>query len=180
MRGQHIACQWNGQSSLNVEAAHRLPVEWIDDTPCPQLMQRPYIRLRPLAYVTCTMPHDIIGAPPEREAKAYTVRSGHVSALDPCLALIKAWVFFAPESRDPAVSGPDPTQRGPEPILGVRYAPMEVLDLTRRSGPHIQGSDIFPWGPDSLLIPWSTSFSLATWRSRSRPRGGVERCLPHD
>jgi hypothetical protein len=23
---------------------------------------------------------------------------------------------------------------------------MEVLDLTRRSGPHIQGSDTFPWG----------------------------------
>jgi hypothetical protein len=37
----------------------------------------------------------------------------------PRLALIKAWVFFVPESRDPAVSGPDPTQRGPEPILGV-------------------------------------------------------------
>jgi hypothetical protein len=44
------------------------------------------------------------------------------------------------------VSGPDPTQRGPEPILGVRLAPMEVLDLTRRSSLYIQGSGAFPWG----------------------------------
>jgi hypothetical protein len=92
------------------------------------------------------MPRGSIGAPPERGAEAYTVWSGHVSAPDPCLALIKAWVFFAPESRDPTVSGPNPTQRDPEPILGVRFAPMEVLDLTRRFGPHIQGSDTFPWG----------------------------------
>jgi hypothetical protein len=69
-----------------------------------------------------------------------------VSALDPHLALIKAWVFFVPESRDPAVSGPDPTQRGPEPILGVRFAPVEVLDLARRSGLYTQGSGTFPWG----------------------------------
>jgi hypothetical protein len=52
----------------------------------------------PLAYVTCTMPRGSIGAPTEREAEAYTVWSGHVSAPDPRLALIKAWVFFVPES----------------------------------------------------------------------------------
>jgi hypothetical protein len=74
------------------------------------------------------------------------VWSGHVSAPDPRLALIKAWAFIVPESRDPAMSGPDPTQRGPKPILGVRSAPVEVLDLTRRSGLYIQGSDTFPWG----------------------------------
>jgi hypothetical protein len=44
------------------------------------------------------------------------------------------------------VSGPDPTQRGPKPILGVRFAPVEVLDLTRKSDLYIQGSDTFPWG----------------------------------
>jgi hypothetical protein len=64
--------------------------------------------------------------------------------------LIKAWVFSVPESRDPAVSCPDPTQRGPDTILGVRSAPVEVLDLTRWPGLYIQGSDTFPWGPDSL------------------------------
>jgi hypothetical protein len=72
--------------------------------------------------------------------------SRHVSAPDPRLALIKAWVFSVPESRDPAVSGQDPTQRGPEPILGVRFVPVEVLDLTRRPGLYIQGSGTFPWG----------------------------------
>jgi hypothetical protein len=70
----------------------------------------------------------------------------HVSAPDPRLALVKAWVFFVPESRDPAVSGPDPTQRGPERILGVRFAAVGVPDLSRRSGLHIQGSSTFPWG----------------------------------
>jgi hypothetical protein len=44
------------------------------------------------------------------------------------------------------VSGPDPTQRGPEPIPGVRLAPVEVLDLTWRSSLYIQGSGAFPWG----------------------------------
>jgi hypothetical protein len=111
------------------------------------------------------------------------IRSGHVSALDPCLVLIKAWVFFAPESRDPA------TQRGPEPILGVRYAPVEVLDLTRRSDPYIKGSGTFPWGSrltvDTLeyiifsghvAVPepstwwgralFTTQLEIATWVSR--------------
>jgi hypothetical protein len=44
------------------------------------------------------------------------------------------------------VSGPDPTLRGPGPVPGVRFAPVEVLDLARRSGPHTQGSDTFSWG----------------------------------
>jgi hypothetical protein len=138
--------------------------------------QRPYVRFRPLAYVTCTMPRGCIGAPPERGAEAYTVRSGHVSAPDPRLALIKAWVLSVPESRDPAVSGLDPTLRGPEPILGVQFAPVEALDLTRRPVLYIQGSGTFPWGLNSLFIPCSISPSLATWRPRSHPRGGVGCC----
>jgi hypothetical protein len=71
------------------------------------------------------------------------VWSGHVSAPDPRLALIKPWVFFVPESQDPAEGGPDPTQRGPGPVLGVRPVPAEVLDPARRSGPDMQGSDTF-------------------------------------
>jgi hypothetical protein len=31
----HITCQWSGQGSFNVEAAHRLPVEWTGGTPYP-------------------------------------------------------------------------------------------------------------------------------------------------
>jgi hypothetical protein len=56
---------------------------------------------------------------------------GHVSAPDPCLS--KAWVFSVPESRDLAVGSPDPTQRGPRPVLGFRVALVGVLDLARRS-----------------------------------------------
>jgi hypothetical protein len=74
------------------------------------------------------------------------VWSGRVLAPDPCLALIEAWVFFVPGSRDPAVSGSDPTQRGPRPVLGVRFAPVEVLDLTRGSGLYMQGSGTSLWG----------------------------------
>jgi hypothetical protein len=104
--------------------------------------QRPYVRLRPLSYVTGSRPRGSIGSPLERGAEAYTVWSGHVSAPDPRLALIKSQVFFVPESRDPAVSCPDPTQRGPGPVPGVRFAPVEVLDLTRGSGLYIQGSGL--------------------------------------
>jgi hypothetical protein len=76
----------------------------------------------------------------------YMVWPRHVSAPDPRLALIKAWVFSAPESRDPAEGGPDPTQRGPGPVPGVRSVPAEILDPSRRSGPDMLGSDTFPWG----------------------------------
>jgi hypothetical protein len=101
--------------------------------------QKPYVRLRPLAYVTGSRPCGSIRSPPEWGAKAYAIWSGHVSAPDPLLTLIKAWVFFVPVSRDLAVSGPDPAQGGPG-------TPVEVLDLTRRSGPYVQGSGTFPWG----------------------------------
>jgi hypothetical protein len=67
--------------------------------------QRPYVRLRPLAYVTSDMTCGSIGLPPKRGAEVYMVWSGHVSAPDPRLALSKARVFFVPESWDPAKSG---------------------------------------------------------------------------
>jgi hypothetical protein len=70
--------------------------------------------------------------------------SRHVSAPDPCLALTKAREFFVPESWDPTVSGPDPTQRGPGPVPGVWFIPVEVLDLARRFDPCMQGSGTFP------------------------------------
>jgi hypothetical protein len=131
----HIACQWSGQ------------VAWLIRNKCRgHAAQRPYVRLRPLAYVTGSGPRGSIGSPPKRGAEVYTAWSRHVSAWDPRLVLIKVRVFFVPESRDPAVSGPDPTQRGPGPLPGVRFVPVEVLDLALRSGPYMQGSDTFPWG----------------------------------
>jgi hypothetical protein len=80
------------------------------------------------------------------------VRSGHVSAPNPRLVLIKVWVLFIPESWGPVVSGPDPTQRGPGPVSEVQFMPVEVLDLTRRLGLYIQGSGTFPWGSGPTVI----------------------------
>jgi hypothetical protein len=79
MRRRYIAYQWNGQAARLVCNKCR-----------GRAAQRPYVRLRPLAYVTCTVPRGSIGAPPDRAAEAYTIWSGHVSAPDPRLALIKA------------------------------------------------------------------------------------------
>jgi hypothetical protein len=108
MPRRHITCQWNGHAACFIRNKCR-----------GRAAQSPYVRLRPLAYVTGNRPRGSIGSPPERGAEAHMVWSGHVSALDPRLALIKARVFFVLESRDPAMSGPDPTQRGPRPVPGV-------------------------------------------------------------
>jgi hypothetical protein len=126
MLRRHITRQWNRQ------AAHLIYNKCNGHA-----AQRPYVRLHPLAYVTGSRPHGSIGTPLERGAETYMVWSGHVSAPDTWLALIKAWVFFVPESWDPAVSGPDPTQRGPRPIPRVQFVPVEVLDPAQRSGPYM-------------------------------------------
>jgi hypothetical protein len=85
------------------------------------------------------------------------------------------------------VSGPDPTWRGSDPILGVRFAPAGVLDLTRRPGLYIQGSGTFPWGSELTVdtLEYIIFFGHvaapepSTWRGRvlslaqnSRPRLG--------
>jgi hypothetical protein len=51
------------------------------------------------------------------------VWSGHVSAPDPCVALIKAWVLFVLESQDPAESGPDPIREVRDPSQGSGLYP---------------------------------------------------------
>jgi hypothetical protein len=163
MSRQHITCQWNGQEACLIR------------NKCSgSAAQRPYVRLCPLAYVMGSRPRGSIGAPPEQGAEAYIVWSGHVSAPDPRLAMIKAKVFFAPESWDPAVRGPDPAQRGPGPVPGVRFMPVEVLDLTRRFGLHIQGSDTFPSGSgptvdalEYIVFPGHVAApELSTWWGR--------------
>jgi hypothetical protein len=88
----------------------------------------------------------------------------HVAAPDPRLALIKAWVFFIPESQDPDEGGPDPTQRGPGPVPGVRSVPAEVLDPARRFGPDMQGSDTFPWGSGPTVDTLEDIVFPATWQ----------------
>ena len=98
MLRHHIICQRNSQ------AARLLRNKCKD-----RATQRPYVRLRLLAYVTGDMPRGSIGPLPERGADVYMVWSDLVSAPDPCLALTKAWVFLSLASRDPTESGPDPS-----------------------------------------------------------------------
>jgi hypothetical protein len=69
-----IACQQGGQ------AARPLRNKCRDCT-----AQRPYVRLRPLAYVTGNKPRGSIGSPPERGAQTHRIRPGHVSVPDLCL-----------------------------------------------------------------------------------------------
>ena len=83
MQRRHTAYQWN-------EQAARLIINKCRG----RVAQSPYVRLRPLAYVTCSMPRGSIGAPLERGAGVYAYRSelhqsrsGHVSAPDPHLGL---------------------------------------------------------------------------------------------
>jgi hypothetical protein len=108
--------------------------------------QRPYVRLRPLAYVTGNRPRGSIGSPPDRGAGPYTAWSEHVLVPDPRLTLTKAWVSFAPEPWDLAASGPDPTQGGfggSSPGSGHACGDSGPY---LGSGPCIQGFDTFPWG----------------------------------
>jgi hypothetical protein len=81
----HITCQldrWRASSAINARP-------------------RPYVWLRPLAYVTGSRPRGSIGSPPERGVGALAVWSGHVSAPDPRPTLIKVWVFLSLASWDP-------------------------------------------------------------------------------
>jgi hypothetical protein len=126
--------------------------------------QGPYVRLRPLAYVMGSRPRGSIGSPPERGAEVYMVLSRDVSAPDPRLALIKAWVFFVLESRDPDGGGPDPTQRGPGPVRGSGLFPRRSWSLPGGLVRICRGPTLSHGGPNPPLIPWRIL--------SSRPRGG--------
>jgi hypothetical protein len=168
LRG-HIACQQDRQATRLLCNKCR-----------GSAAQRAYIRLRPPAYVTGDSPRGSIGPPPERGVEVYMVWSGHVLAPDPRLALMKAWLFFVPRSRDPAEGGPDLTQRGPGPVPGVRSVSVEVLDLPDGPVRVCRGPTLSHGGLDPPLISWRILSSLVTWRSRNRPRDGVGHSLPRD
>jgi hypothetical protein len=167
MLRRHIACQ-----------AARL----IRDKCRDHVAKRPYVRLRPLAHVTGSRPHGSIGSPPERGAEAYAVWSRHVSAPDPRMTLIKAWVSFAPESRDLAVSGPDSAQGGRVRglVLGVRARSWRFWTLPEGPVRTHRRPTLSHGGPGPLLISWGISSFLAIWRPWSCPRGGVGCCSPRD
>jgi hypothetical protein len=70
MLSRHITCQFEAARIIRNKCRGRAA-------------QRPYVRLRLLAYVTGSLPRGSFGSPPERGAEAYVVRSVHVSALNP-------------------------------------------------------------------------------------------------
>jgi hypothetical protein len=181
MLRRHIARKWSGQDSLNAGQHIACQAACLIRNKCRgRTTQEPYIRLRPLAYVTGSRPRGSIGSPPERGAEAYAVWSGHVSAPDPRLALVKAWLFFVPEARDLAVSGPDPAPGGPRPVPGVRARPWRFWTLPGGLARTYRSPTLSHGGPDPLLISWNISSYLAMWRPWSCPRGGVGCCSPHD
>jgi hypothetical protein len=71
----HIACQRGRQ-------AVRLLRNKCRDS----VAQRPYVRLRPPAYVTGARPRGSIRPPPERGAETHMIKPGHVSVPDPRLS----------------------------------------------------------------------------------------------
>jgi hypothetical protein len=134
------------------------------------------------------MPHGSNGSPLERGAGVYAdrsrthqTRSGHVSALDPCLGPVQGPSMFCPRTLGPHCGWPGPIRGGgPAPIPGVRL-PFQGSGLhTWRSWTNLGGPDCISrgpalshGGPDLLLMPWSISPSLDTWRLWTRPCGGV-------
>jgi hypothetical protein len=97
---------------------------------------------------------------------------GHMSAPDPCLC--KAWIFCPQnpgtrlwEVRTPRRGVQDPTRRSGLYLRGS-------WTLPQRSGLHVQGFDIFPWGSGPTVgILGCISFpghvatpEPSTWRGR--------------
>jgi hypothetical protein len=102
---------------------------------------------------------------------SHQTRSGHVSAPDPRRGCVLSWnlrtllwAIRTPYGGSGSHSrGPIRTHGGPGPILEVRTV-------------YSWGPAPSHGGPGSLLLPWSVSPSLATWRLRTHPCGGVRRC----
>jgi hypothetical protein len=105
----HIACQRGSQAARPVHNKCK-----------GSMAQWSYVRPIPQAYVMHSRP---LGC--TRSSPGYIVWTGshqagsrHTSPPDPILSRVQ--VVFAPESWDPVVSSPGPTQKGPGPISEVR------------------------------------------------------------
>jgi hypothetical protein len=83
-----------------------------------------------------------------------------MSAPDPRLSPDQGTSMFCPRTLGPHYGRPGPHTGGPDPILGVWLAHVEVLDQSWRSGLYIQGSDTLPWGSGlTVEALGSTTFS---------------------
>jgi hypothetical protein len=185
MPRRHIACQRSGQAARLIRNKCR-----------GRVTRGPYVRLRPLAYVTHGRPRGSIGSPPGRGAEAYADRSapdwastrvGTGPPLGSCLRL----VYVLSWDLGTALWATRTPYGGVRiPFQGVRLAHVEVEDQPWGSGLYIRGSgtilgglDCTSGGPalsrgglDSLLMLWSVPPSLDMWRLQTHPCGGVGRC----
>jgi hypothetical protein len=156
MLRRHIACQQSGQAARPLRNKCR-----------DRAAQRPYIRLRLLAYVTGNKPRGSIGSPPERGVQAYRIKPGHVSVPDPCLGQgipylgTSLWVARTP-------------------LRGVRASPKgssllawEPWTLLGDPGREYRGPALSRGGPDLLMASWSIPLFPVMWRPRTHPCGKV-------
>jgi hypothetical protein len=159
----HIACQRDRQAAHLIRNKCR-----------GRVTRRPYVRLRPPAYVTRSRPRGSIGSPPGRGAVVQADRS----APDPRLGPVQGPCMFRPGTL--LCVARTLHRGGPGPILEVRARPWRPWTLLGGPVCTYRGLALPHGGPDPLLIPWSTSSFLAAWRPGSRPCGGVGYCLPCD
>jgi hypothetical protein len=146
--------------------------------------RRPYIRLRPMAYVTHCRPRGCIGSPPGWEVVALCGQVRTRLGPDTCRHRTPAGArpgYSLSQSPGTQLWATQIPHRGVrDPSWGFRSRPWGSRTLPGGPIYMYRGLTLFHWGPDPLLISWSISSSLATWRLRTRLCGGVERCSPCD
>jgi hypothetical protein len=136
--------------------------------------QRPYVRLRLLAYVMGNKPRGSIGSPSERGAQAHRIKLGHVSVPDPCLGQgipspgTSLWVAWTP------LRG---VQTSPKGSVLLAWEPWSILG---DPGHEYRGPALSRGGPNLLKVSWSIPPFSATQRPRSCPCRKVGCCLPRD
>jgi hypothetical protein len=139
MQRRHIACQRDGQAARLIRNKCR-----------GRITQRPYVRLRPLVYVTRSRPHGSIEPPLGRGVEAYADRSA------------PEWVWTRVGTRPPPESYLRPGYVLPwdlgtpmwaarTPYRGVQI-PFQGSDLhTWRSGTNPGGPNCISGGPGPTL-----------------------------
>jgi hypothetical protein len=122
MLRRHIAYQHSGQAACPLRNKCR-----------DHAAQRPYFRLRLLAYVTGNKPRGSIGSPPERGAQAHRIKPGHVSVPDPCLGQVSpalgphcGWPGPRSEGSGPHPRGPSFLHGSPGPYSEIRVVGIGV------------------------------------------------------
>jgi hypothetical protein len=140
MLRQHIACQQGRQAARPLRNKCR-----------DRVVQRPYVRLHLLAYVTGNKPCGSIGSPPERGAQAHKIKPRHVSLSDPLLGQgipclgTSLWVAWT--------------------LLGGIRTPSKGLDTLTWESRTVFGGPGYAYrglvlprgGPVQLIAPWDIS-----------------------